>query len=445
MIIKVGFFFTGCRDLDFINCNIVHNGIGLKISNSDDIIIKNCNIIWNTHCGIRANDSKNVIIKNCEIIKNFRYAIKSVNGNCKIIYNNIFNNYVYGVNSKSSFCNARYNWWGLITGPAITNFGIADRITRFSGKVTYVPWLLKYNSKAGTDWEIDEFFTKIELPNDLHKKITIPGIDTDNDGAPDSWEIKWGYNPNIWDDHEKLDPDEDALNNLEECYTDKYGSSPFHKDLFIEFDWTTTSQKDESNKPPQNQLELMKSAYENHDITLHVDCGNLGQGEEISSKSFFPYNEIRDIYWDYFLHNDLDNPRKGIFHYCFICDKGPGGGFSVVGWNHLDCFAISASLLKEGFPRYSRGRLIVSTSMHEAGHTLGLFVDDFGGIDNLESGFPFDINYWRFRNYKSCMSYRYTWDIMDYSDGTHGKVDFDDWSNLDFSFFKNSHFEWPKN
>jgi len=42
------------------------------------------------------------------------------------------------------------------------------------------------------------------------------------------------------------------------------------------------------------------------------------------------------------------------------------------------------------------------------------------------------------------MNYCYTYRILDYSDGSHGRNDFDDWGNLDFYFFKNSHFEWPK-
>ncbi len=34
--------------------------------------------------------------------------------------------------------------------------------------------------------------------------------------------------------------------------------------------------------------------------------------------------------------------------------------------------------------------------------------------------------------------------MLDYSDGTQGYGDFDDWDNLDFTFFKNTYFEWPK-
>jgi len=42
------------------------------------------------------------------------------------------------------------------------------------------------------------------------------------------------------------------------------------------------------------------------------------------------------------------------------------------------------------------------------------------------------------------MSYKYKYKIFTFSDGTHGYGDFDDWSNIDFGFFKNTHFEWVK-
>ncbi len=64
---------------------------------------------------------------------------------------------------------------------------------------------------------------KFEIPEN---KIIFSGIDTDNDGIPDSWEEKYGYNKTIWDDHMNLDPDNDSLNNFEECYTDNWGSNP---------------------------------------------------------------------------------------------------------------------------------------------------------------------------------------------------------------------------
>lgn len=431
-----------CSKIDIINCNIIHNGVGVYVYSSTDILFESCNMLWNTHHAVRARESsQNIIIKNCEIANNFRYGVEIAGGSGKITQNNIYKNHIYGVFSKSSYCDIKYNWWGAITGPAFTSFGIADRVSRVTGRIRYFPWLLRYQSDAGADWKVDDFFTIIELPDDVHKIVEIPGTDTDNDGAPDSWELKWGYDPNEPEDHATLDPDEDGLNNLEECYTDQYGSNPFHKDIFVEFDWTPT-QVDGANKPPIDQLELMKAAYEKHNITVHIDDGSLGEGGDIPASSNLPYESLRDVYWDYFLNNDLDNPRKGIFHYGIICDYAPVGGFSVFGWDQLDSYAISSQILVSPF--HDRGRLIVTASFHEIGHSLGLFADDFGGIDNVVSANPFFIDFLIYGRYKSSMSYRYAWNIMDFSDGTHGLIDFDDWGNLDFSFFKNTHFDWPQ-
>jgi len=101
-------------------------------------------------------------------------------------------------------------------------------------------------------------------------------------------------------------------------------------------------------------------------------------------------------------------------------------------------------MLQNNQPSFSRDQLIIGGSIHELGHTLGLFVDDHGGNDNTVATWPFTLQWWKYQNYKSCMNYRYTYRIIDYSDGTHGKGDFNDWGELDFTFFKNTHFEWPK-
>jgi hypothetical protein len=34
------------------------------------------------------------------------------------------------------------------------------------------------------------------------------------------------------------------------------------------------------------------------------------------------------------------------------------------------------------------------------------------------------------------MNYQYVYSMLDYSDGSHGLFDHDDWLNLDFSFFE---------
>jgi hypothetical protein len=74
--------------------------------------------------------------------------------------------------------------------------------------------------------------------------------------------------------------------------------------------------------------------------------------------------------------------------------------------------------------------------MHEIGHNFGIRFGNPFGCDFPGSGSPFRLSYWIFRNYKSVMNYRYTYFILDYSDGSHGRRDFDDWENLDLTWFE---------
>ena len=147
-----------------------------------------------------------------------------------------------------------------------------------------------------------------------------------------------------------------------------------------------------------------------------------------------------NLYWDYFLHNDLRNPRKGIFNYEIICSYCPDLNFPFFGFDNLDSVAISADWLKNDNPFIPKDQLIIGATIHHLGHTLGLIVDSYGGIDNEGTTIPFSVQWWKYHNYKSSMNYKYKYKIFTFSDGTHGYGDFDDWSNLDFAFFKNSHF-----
>ena len=265
---------------------------------------------------------------------------------------------------------------------------------------------------------------------------------------PDWWEEKWGYNKSVWDDHANLDPDNDALNNIEECYTDKWDSNPFIKDIFIEVDWFESSVGEiDSNKPTEKYINKLENVFSDHEINIHIDNGCMGGGEQLEDISEFYYWELRDIYWDNFLHNDLNNPRKGIFHYCFVTDYGPYpgfGGFAFFGWDHLDSWEIAGQRVDENHPLKNKQHVILSIIMHELGHNMGLLSDDCGGNDNLPATKTFSRQWFKYFPYQSIMNYMFTYWILDYSDGSRGKNDYDDWSNLEFDFFKDSHFEWPK-
>ena len=439
-----GLHFSSCYNINISDCIIVHNGFGITTSDCFDVYISNSDLFWNTHSAIYIEEySKYIEIKNCKINENFRFGIYIENSKCNLVYNNI-NSSLFDIYSEKSLCDARNNWWGSLLGPTFMERAKNFRIFLMFGNIRFFPWSSRKINSTGSNWEIDYNRYNVKINNSRYVEIELTGTDSDNDCIPDWWEEKWGYDPFTWNDHKNLDIDEDGLNNIEECFTDQWNSSPFNKDIFLELDWVKTQIPNASNKPCNKFISEMVSAFKKNNINLHLDNGIFGGGEEIPTITNFTFADLRDLYWNYFLHNDLNNPRKGIFHYCLVCDYGPGRGFAFIGWDHLDSFEISAQMIQESYPHYSRGKIIIGGSIHELGHTLGLFVDDHSGIDNKIATWPITLQWWKYHNYKSCMNYRYTYRIIDYSDGYHGKGDYKDWSNLDFKFFKNKHFEWPK-
>jgi len=443
-----GIFIKNCLNINITNCIICHNGAGISIDSSKEVSITNCNLCLNTHFAISLRTTSfDIVVTKCKIIDNFRFGIYLEKGNsCIIKNNNIYGNELYGIYSKFVDCNARHNWWGSPLGPSHTVLGLGDKITWIPDQIKIFPWLVNSLDYIGTNWKNNEPYMHGEIDDNIQYPINLSGDDSDEDGIPDWWELKWGYDPYVWNDHVNMDPDLDALNNFEECYTDQYGSNPFHKDIFLEIDWMESLDNDISNKPPLNLIENVVMLFDEYNITLHVDLGNCGGGEEIPViyKSNFSFAKLRDVYWDYFLKNDINNPRKGIFHYGLICNYCPDLNFPFFGWDNLDSFAISAQWLKEKNPMLSRGQLIVGGAVHHLGHTLGLLADTHSGIDNLDTLNPFSLQWWKHRNYKSCMNYQYKYRLFNFSDGTNGEGDYDDWDNLELGFFKNSHFEQPR-
>jgi parallel beta-helix repeat protein len=439
-----GIFFVRCSEINIIDCNIVHNGVGINLINSSHCYIDRCNFSLNTHFSCKLKESvSSIIVTNCIFTKNLRYGLYAEDSAFTISGSNFFKNKDYGLYAKSSIINASYNWWGSKSGPAHTGLTKADRGTWNPHKITYAPWRSSPIFDIGSNWAIDEKFQELPYSNPWPEQITFTDLDTDGDGAPDWWEIKWGYNPVVWNDHQHLDPDKDSLNNIEECAMDQFDSNPFKQDVYLEFDWTKSIIVNTTNKPPEQEITQMIDAFALHNITLHVDTGNLGGGEELPPRSFVSYADIIDLYWDYFLHNDLNNPRQCIFHYGIICDYSEGPGFAVIAWDHLNSFIIGAQFLTEKYPHYQRERIVMTSAMHELGHTFGLIVTKYNGIDNHFTMKPIYNEFWIYIRYKSLMNYLYTFALMDFSDGSHGRGDFNDWGNLDFSFFKNTNFKYP--
>jgi len=435
------------NDINFNNCNILHNGFGFRIKNSKKINIEYCNVQNNTHFGIwMQENSEEIKISDCELTNNFRHCIYMTDSKCIIQESNLYNNWIESVNVEDSLCIARNNYWGGSLGPVFNKgFRLVDIIKPHFRKIKYFPWSVNQYQNIGSDWKVEETFTKTIVNGYEDDQIKIPGNDTDNDGIPNWWEEEFNYDPLSWNDHKNLDPDKDGLSNFEECIAYEWGADPFYKDIFLEIDWTESKTEGATNRPSDELVDEIKEKFLERNISLHIDLGTLGGSEIVPYVTDITVDGLVDLYWDYFIHNDLNNPRKNIFHYGFICDKGPGNGFAVIGWGHLNAFCISADVISASFPRIPREKLITHASIHELGHTMGLVVDDFGGNDNHAAIYPQYSDFWKYRNYKSIMNYRYTYQILDFSDGNNGRVDYDDWAGMEFDFFKNTHFEWPKN
>ncbi len=124
----------------------------------------------------------------------------------------------------------------------------------------------------------------------------------------------------------------------------------------------------------------------------------------------------------------------------YNAERYPGFGFSGRVKPVIDSYQISALGMekKAKLPYLKRDIVYASAYMHECGHTLGIFHGNTLGCDDQNGKYPWELNWWRWRPYKSVMNYGYMYMMVDYSDGSRGKNDFDDWNRLDFNFFQTS-------
>ena len=308
------------------------------------------------------------------------------------------------------------------------------------------------------------YWTETEM-FDTDPTIDDRGRDDDNDGIPIEWENKWGhefywqydelidqwvlshswfYNPFEWNDHFVIDADNDALNNIEEYLTSQWGSDPFRRDLFVELDQMDAGPNiQQSSILPEGSKDLIRDSFSRQNIIFHLDDGSWG-GETGSEIILFDtigdnttWQEINQIYQNHFLHNNENNWRKGVFHYglviynaegaCGFCFKRDGFQISRVGMEKKVRSPICGS----------KDVVYASAYMHELGHSLGLV---FLGGHTEGAYYPWQPLWWKFRPYKSIMNYGYMYgflhDLVDYSDGSRGKNDFNDWENIDFYYFQ---------
>ena len=344
-------------------------------------------------------------------------------------------------------------------------FNDSDGYGHFNGSL-FEMW---FNVRQ-TDYDADgiPYWTEVNVLK-TNPRVSDAGLDPDNDGVPTAWEWKWGYDPYVWDNHTYLDPDNDGIQNTEEYFMEKWLANPYYRDIYIEADYMerTPFRPFKIEKAPgriikrierlrlvktnydgtknvfwEESQQMLMEAFSNHGITVHIDDGIMGGGGEYLP--FIPEGAYaQDMgYFAEFYHNNFADERKGIFRYVVT---GHWGGFAhPQDFRHYyDFISAPSNLLfyKDylGFalsPRAQRiGRAV--QVMHEIGHTCG-FSSELTtlGVDNSSGkyGHPPDYPWY---DYYSCMNYEYFYErVLDYSDGSHGENDYDDWSNIDLPYFQ---------
>ncbi len=298
------------------------------------------------------------------------------------------------------------------------------------------------------------YWTKVNILG-LDPLIDYSGEDLDKDGIPVEWEWKWGYDPFTYDDHEYLDPDIDGLNNLQEYKLRKYFADPLKPDMYVEadgmkkggfFDW--------DHKIYDETIQIITEQFVQHGINVYVDNGWPGTPNNAGGEMLdhvITIDQDSGMQNRFYKHHFPDD-RKGLFRYLIICD---GGGHSYPSEsNRVDTQIVGTNLRLVLLTRraFTKRQQILSTTslvMHELGHSLGLSLWTFEGVDNYtiypEKGGI--LNAIRARNkyaekwgdYESSMNYLYAGDseIVGYSDGSNGEpYDQDDWSRLYLPYFK---------
>jgi hypothetical protein len=314
-----------------------------------------------------------------------------------------------------------------------SNYEIWFSLTQTSDDGDIIPWWVETNI-LGTDPECD----------DSH-------LDPDNDGIPTEWEWKWGYDPLKPDNHTTLDPDHDGLQNTEEYFMEKWLADPYHMEIYLEVDYMDQTPKKLFNRDGWDgwihtfyyeSQQMIIERFNEHGISVHIDDGRMGGGGDI-----LPFGRGGGAYQQEtgvvsgFYHNNFDDDRKGIFRYIVIAYGG--------GWCHpqdenhyYDCICVPHNrqfninqlslALSERTKRIGQAVQV----LHELGHSLGFLLTHCGGVDNTTNRHPDDPDY-PWLDYVSAMNYDYFMlRYFDYSDGSNGKYDEDDWGTLDLTFFQ---------
>ena len=351
------------------------------------------------------------------------------------------------------------------------SFNDSDGYGHYNG-TDFEMWFSVYQTDI--DGDGIPYWTEVNILN-TNPKMDDSKNDPDKDGIPTAWEWKWGYNPNKWDNHSYLDPDGDGLQNSEEYYMEKWLANPYYPEIYIEVDhcektpfrpYTIAMAPGKIiksiNRPSivktpldgwehifyEESQQMLMDRFNEHGITVHIDSGEMGGGEELE---FFKsnYEDEDHIYGSgsiemqtgsisQYYNNNFAEDRKGIFRYLLILPSG-GEAFNQNFKGNYDTMTVPTNknfykgqlMVYRASPRMKAIGVAISV-LHELGHTCGFGLMHHSGVDNTTANVKEVYN-----NYMSVMNYKkYALRLFDYSDGTHGENDCDDWGQINPGYFE---------
>jgi len=383
--------------------------------------------------------------------------IKLVDKEKKVLRKNPVNRAMEGFRLTYDFKTGRWNGDDF--------FNDSDGYGHFNGSL-FEMW---FNIRQ-TDYDADgiPFWTEVNVLK-TNPRVNDMKLDPDDDGIPTAWEWKWGYDPHVWDNHTYLDPDEDGIQNIEEWYMEKWLANPYYREIYIEADFmertpfrpykidigpgriikriqrpriVKTTYDGTKNIFYEESQQMLMERFSEHSITVHIDDGCMDGGGDYVQ--FLPEGTYRGNtgYFSEFYKNNFDDERKGIFRYLVTGHWG-GWVYPQDFKNYADVMTTPTnrvfnknSLCWAFTPRVKRIGQAVAV-MHELGHTCSFSREGtWGGVDNSSKrcGDPPDYPWF---DYVSVMNYDYFGErYFDYSDGTHGEYDYDDWGKIDLPFFQ---------
>ena len=320
------------------------------------------------------------------------------------------------------------------------SFNDSDGYGHYLGD-TFEIWFNVYQ----VDYDLDgiPYWTEVNILK-TNPKIDDSRLDPDGDGIPTTWEWKWGYDPHVYDNHSTLDPDKDGLENTEEYFMEKWFANPFSQDIYIEAD----AMKGEGLLHPDHYLweeskQIIIERFAQHGINMYIDDGWPDGPVNGGGELLTHYDRISQdsgMMLQFYRHH-FPEERKGIFRYLLICHSA--GFCHPSEFNVYDTMAVGNSyernILNRGAFTPRAMRLVLASSiMHELGHSLGIGPWNVPGNDNISFIEDEEKYLEEHGNYKSVMNYYYVYDktIVDYSDGSNGQGDFDDWGFFDLTFFQ---------